>query len=551
MFLVRLGVETMEAEQKQPLSVKALTKYIKLKFDYDKNLQNFTLKGELSNFKHHSRGHFYFTLKDDEAQINAVMFSSAAKKVMFTPQDGMQVIVKGHITVYEAGGTYSMYVKTMDEDGVGNLYIAFNQLKERLGKEGLFDTRYKKPLPKFPEAIGVITSPTGAAIRDVLSTINRRFPQIKVYVYPALVQGENAAESIESCIQQANEMQLVDTLIVGRGGGSIEDLWAFNEERVARAIFQSKIPIISAVGHETDFTIADFVADHRAPTPTGAAEMAVPSLPDVLTYFNQLNGRLSHNFSVIMNQKKERLIQLQAHYILKNPHALFEQRWFHVNQLTDKLQFNLQERLAKKNQQLMQAIHGVNQFNPSQRLENAQQKVEFLTQNLKFNLQDHLTNKRHDLMRVTHGLEQYNPRQRIENSTQRIEWLTHALHYNFQERVSNKTQRLVQVNYSLEQYNPRQRIDSSKKSVEFLTQNLTNLTTQNLSKVKNDYAMVLAKLEILNPLSVLSKGYSVLTDEHKKTVRNTKQLSVGQEVKGVLNDGTFIAMVKEIHLNKN
>ena len=366
-------------EERQPLTVKALTKYIKLKFDYDKNLQHLLLKGELSNVKRHSRGHLYFTLKDDEAQINAVMFASAASHLTFVPTEGMQVVVKGHITVYEAGGSYSMYVKEMTEDGVGNLYVAFTQMKERLGAEGLFDARFKQPIPTSPQAVGVITSPTGAAIRDILSTIKRRFPLVKVYVYPALVQGEQAEASIVSCIKQANEMKLVDTLIVGRGGGSIEDLWAFNKEGVARAIFESKIPIISAVGHETDFTIADFVADHRAPTPTGAAEMAVPNLPDVLKHFNQLNVRLNHNFNVQFEQKKNQLAQLSNHYIMKNPHALFEQRLMHVNQLNDKLQFVLQDQLTKRKAQFATDYHRLIQFNPMVKVDSSKQHVAFLT----------------------------------------------------------------------------------------------------------------------------------------------------------------------------
>jgi len=342
--------------KKQPLSVRALTKYIKLKFDYDQNLQGVLLKGEISNFKRHSRGHFYFTLKDEEAQISAVMFAQAAKGVEFVPKDGMEVIVKGNLSVYEAGGSYSIQVRQMKEDGIGNLYVAFNQMKERLGKEGLFDARYKKPLPKFPASIGIITSPTGAAIRDVLSTIRRRFPATKIYVYPALVQGENAAASIVSCIKQANDQIKPDVLIVGRGGGSIEDLWAFNEEIVARAIFDSKIPIISAVGHETDFTIADFVADLRAPTPTGAAEMAVPSLPDVLSYYNQLKSRLNQNLSVQLATKKEKLRQLSNHYILNNPRTLFESKLMHVDKLTEKMQYLLQEALAQ-NAYRLQALN--------------------------------------------------------------------------------------------------------------------------------------------------------------------------------------------------
>ena len=396
-------------EERQPLTVKALTKYIKLKFDYDKNLQHLLLKGELSNVKRHSRGHLYFTLKDDEAQINAVMFASAASHLTFVPAEGMQVVVKGHITVYEAGGSYSMYVKEMTEDGVGNLYVAFTQMKERLGAEGLFDARFKQPIPTYPQAVGVITSPTGAAIRDILSTIKRRFPLVKVYVYPALVQGEQAEASIVSCIKQANEMKLVDTLIVGRGGGSIEDLWAFNKEGVARAIFESKIPIISAVGHETDFTIADFVADHRAPTPTGAAEMAVPNLPDVLKHFNQLNVRLNHNFNVQFEQKKNQLAQLSNHYIMKNPHALFEQRLMHVNQLNDKLQFVLQDQLTKRKAKFATDYHRLIQFNPMVKVDSSKQHVAFLTQQLKALMSEHLSEHKQNYHVLLTKLEMLNP----------------------------------------------------------------------------------------------------------------------------------------------
>jgi len=283
----------MSNQEQTPLTVTALTKYLKLKFDVDSNLQKLLLKGEVSNFKRHSRGHFYFTLKDEKTQINAVMFARATKGVKFEPTNGMQVVVTGSISLYEPAGTYSIHVSQMTEDGVGNLYIAFNQLKEKLNARGLFNDAYKKPLPKLPKAIAVITSPTGAAVRDMITTIRRRSPNVQIYLYPALVQGEEAAADIVKKIKQVNADGLVDTMIVGRGGGSIEDLWAFNEEIVAEVIFESQIPIISAVGHETDFTIADFVADMRAPTPTAAAEMVAPNIVDVLTHLKQLKSRLN------------------------------------------------------------------------------------------------------------------------------------------------------------------------------------------------------------------------------------------------------------------
>lgn len=260
------------------LTVTALTKYIKYKFDHDHHLEEVLLEGEISNFKHNSRGHFYFTLKDDNASISVTMFSTFAKTVKFEPKDGMKVFVKGNVIVYEPSGTYQINIKEMKSDGIGDLYLAFQKLKEELSKEGLFDLKYKKPLPRFPKFIGVVTSPTGAAIKDIINTIGRRYPLAQVILYPAIVQGEDAKTDIVKQIKKANEDGICDVLIVGRGGGSIEDLWAFNEKIVALSIFESKIPIISAVGHEIDFTIADFVADMRAATPTAAAELATPSL---------------------------------------------------------------------------------------------------------------------------------------------------------------------------------------------------------------------------------------------------------------------------------
>lgn len=263
------------------LTVTALTKYIKYKFDHDHHLENVLLEGEISNFKHNSRGHFYFTLKDDGASISATMFASSASKVKFEPKDGMKVFVKGNITVYEPSGTYQINVKEMKSDGIGDLYLAFEKLKKELEELGFFDINHKKAIPLFPKTIGVITSPTGAAVRDIINTISRRYPLCQMILYPAIVQGVDAKDDIVKQIKKANKDNLCDVLIVGRGGGSIEDLWAFNERIVADAIYESRIPIISAVGHEVDFTIADFVADKRAATPTAAAELATPSV-DVL-----------------------------------------------------------------------------------------------------------------------------------------------------------------------------------------------------------------------------------------------------------------------------
>ncbi len=307
------------------LSIGAITRYLKAKFDVDANLQKVYLKGEISNFKAHTTGHFYFSLKDETSKINAIMFKSNASKVLFKPQDGAKVLVTGRIGIYEALGNYQIYVDEMLEDGIGNLYIAFEQLKKKLSTEGMFDENHKKSIPKVPKRVGVITASTGAAIRDILTTIKRRFPICEVLLFPTLVQGENAKDDIVKNIEKAQNYDL-DVLIVGRGGGSIEDLWPFNEEVVARAIYNSNVPVISAVGHETDFTIADFVADLRAPTPTAAAELAVPNISDLVKYINQIVIRLNENIYKKLNYQKLYLDSIKNSFALKNPMIMFENR---------------------------------------------------------------------------------------------------------------------------------------------------------------------------------------------------------------------------------
>lgn len=331
------GVELLMKEQRY-LTVNALTKYIKRKFDADPHLQDVTVKGEISNFKQHSSGHMYFTLKDEKARILAVMFSSFNRSMKFTPENGMKVLIKGDLSVYEPSGQYQIYVKEMQPDGIGDLYLAYEQLKEKLEKEGLFSTETKKAIPKFPKTVGVVTSPTGAAIRDIITTIKRRFPIANIIIFPALVQGEQAAPSIVKAIKIANEGNEADVLIIGRGGGSIEELWAFNEEAVARAIFQSQIPIISAVGHETDYTIADFVADLRAPTPTGAAEMAVPHIEDLSERIYNRQSRIIRATKERISGQKERLARIQKSYAFKYPLKLYEQKLEQVDRLKDQLE---------------------------------------------------------------------------------------------------------------------------------------------------------------------------------------------------------------------
>lgn len=360
------------------VTVTALTKYIKRKFEVDPHLQDLWIKGEISNFTFHSRGHMYFTLKDENARIQAVMFAGYNRYLAFKPENGMKVLVRGEISVYEPSGNYQIYVKEMQPEGIGNLYLAYEQLKKRLEEEGLFAHDHKKPIPKFPRYVGVITSPTGAAIRDIITTIRRRYPIVKLILFPTLVQGEHAAPSIVRSIEKANELGCLDVLIVGRGGGSIEELWAFNEESVARAIFSSRVPIISAVGHETDFTIADFVADLRAPTPTGAAELAVPHLTEVLERIGQRRVRLIRAMKEKMAYESERLKRVQKSYVFRNPGKQYEQKEQQLDILMERLQRQATRLIEQKHERWMQAYVLLQKHQPSEKVAKAREKQQML-----------------------------------------------------------------------------------------------------------------------------------------------------------------------------
>ena len=367
------------------ITVTQLTKYIKFKIDNDAHLSKVYLKGEISNFKAHTRGHFYFTIKDENSRINAVMFSTYAKDVKFDIQDGMKVLVTGKISVYEATGGYQIYVDSIQEDGLGNLYVAFEQLKKKLQEEGLFNEDHKKPIPKIPNRIGIITAPTGAAIKDILSTLKRRWPLAETILFPSLVQGAEAAEDIVKNIELSKKYDL-DVLIVGRGGGSIEDLWCFNEEIVARAIYNLDTPVISAVGHEIDFTISDFVADLRAPTPTGAAEMAVPDIRDITKLLSQIEIRLLNSTANIVNINKEVLNKLQNAYVLKNPLAIYEIKGQKFDNLFDRL---------------------VSSFN--NKITNTKNKIELIDNRLINSINVEMTTNKHDFNKLLSKLEVLNP----------------------------------------------------------------------------------------------------------------------------------------------
>ncbi|MGN1372033.1 MAG: exodeoxyribonuclease VII large subunit [Candidatus Coprovivens sp.] len=435
-------------------SITALNRAIKNMFDSKPELNRVYIKGEISNFKHHTRGHFYFTLKDENSRIAAVMFASNASKMSFEPEDGMKVLVCGRVTVYEATGGYQIYVEQMDLDGIGNLYLEYEKLKKKLEQEGLFDPFHKRKIPKYPKKIGIITAPTGAAIRDILSTIKRRYPICETILFPALVQGVGAKESIVEQINRAQEYDL-DVIICGRGGGSIEDLWAFNEEIVARAIYESKIPIISAVGHEIDFTIADFVADLRAPTPTGAAEMAVPNLVDLKTLLEQYRIRLNENIKGIINYNVRRLDSVKSSYVLKNPLALYEVK-----------------------------------------------------------------------------------EQKLDTYIERVNSIISKILSDYKVRLNT-----LKKSYVLK--NPLSAYEVKKERIVNLKKMINKIIISKIDVCNHKYEVVINKLELLNPLNILSKGYSLVTLEDN-VIKSTKELKVNDTICIKMYEGKVNAIVKEI-----
>ncbi len=346
------------------LTVTELNRYIKDLVDINPPLGDIYIKGEISNFKAHSSGHYYFSLKDSDSVLKAVMFRMSASRLGYMPQNGMKVVAHGRISVYERGGEYQLYADSMEPDGVGAMYMALEQLKAKLSAMGLFDESRKKPLPKIPSAVGVVTSPTGAAVRDIINVCTRRFPYARIRVYPALVQGDGAVDSVAAGIEYFNRCGGADVLIVGRGGGSIEDLWAFNSEKVALAVSRSRIPVISAVGHETDVTICDLVADRRAPTPSAAAELAVPETAELKQKFNNVITRETAVLMGRIDAKKKELDRLAASRVLTSPAASFEDRSVTVDRLSDRLARAQNNILEKKTALLKSGAASLSALNP-------------------------------------------------------------------------------------------------------------------------------------------------------------------------------------------
>ena len=391
----------------QYLSVTALTKYLKRKFDVDPYLERVFLTGEISNFRLRPN-HQYFSLKDDHAKISAVMFKGAFDKLTFKPEEGMKVMVVGRVSLYEASGNYQMYVEHMEPDGVGALYQAYEQLKAKLDQEGLFRAP-KKPLPKYPKKIAVLTSPSGAVIRDIITTAQRRYPIAQIVLFPTVVQGDKAADAVVRNIARVESLGTFDTMIIGRGGGSIEDLWPFNEERVARAIFEAQTPIISSVGHETDTTIADLVADVRAATPTAAAELAVPVLSEEILRIEERQTRLQQAFIRQLQRKEERYQRVQNSYIFRQPERLYEAQSQKLDQLQQRLKQQMQTLYYEKEKTAQQMMHRLAQVVPTNRVQQSTQEVRYLSERLEKQIQLIFNEKERQFQQAIQSLDLLSP----------------------------------------------------------------------------------------------------------------------------------------------
>jgi exodeoxyribonuclease VII large subunit len=354
-------------------TVHELTQYVKQRLQNDPSLNNISVRGEISNFVHHTSGHMYFTMKDEHSQLSCVMFRGANQKLRFKPENGMKVVCGGNITVYEARGVYQLLVRDIQPDGIGALYQAFEQLKEQLSRRGFFDDAHKKPLPAFPETIGIVTSRTGAVLHDILNVIRRRFPGVRIILAPARVQGAGAAAEVAHAIRQMNRLSMsaapgIDLLIVARGGGSIEELWAFNEPEVAEAVFESQIPVISAVGHETDVTICDFVADLRAPTPSAAAEIVVPDRRQLVQQIAGLHIRLAHAIRRVVETERDRLVYLERGVV--HPRDRINQHRQYIDELFRQMHRSVLHRLElhrKDLSMLAATLHALSPLNHLQR----------------------------------------------------------------------------------------------------------------------------------------------------------------------------------------
>lgn len=399
----------MTEEQVAVLTVSELTVYVRELLEGDPLLQDVWVVGEISNFVHHSSGHMYFSLKDAQSRIRAVMFAGRNRRLAFRPEDGMKVIARGRVSVFDRDGNYQLYVEHMQPEGVGSLYMAFLQTKERLEKEGLFDAARKRPLPPYPRTIGVITSLEGAAVRDIVTTLRRRYPLGRVVIFPALVQGPEAPASLVEALRAANAYGELDVIIIGRGGGSLEELWAFNEEAVARAIAESAVPVVSAVGHETDVTIADFVADLRAATPTAAAELVAPHAVELRRRLDEARRAMVDGILRRLRERRDRLDSLLSRPVLRRPGQWIEGRRQVVDTLHSRLQQALWKDVYRRRRGLARLEEALGRSGPREQIQRAMRRVEGLEQRLRFHMANRVQKAVHRFERQVDKLQALSP----------------------------------------------------------------------------------------------------------------------------------------------
>lgn len=402
-------------EDSKYLTVTDLNYYITQKFKNDPYLHKVFLQGELSNFRYRRNSHQYFSLKDEKSKINVVMFRSYFDKVKFKPEEGMKVYITGYVNVYGPQGTYQFYAEAMEPAGLGALYEQLQQLQKKLAQEGLFAQEHKRPLPRFPDHIAVITSASGAVIHDILVTANRRFPHAQVDLFPAQVQGDRAADSLVSAMKQvANYGDKYDVMIIGRGGGSLEDLWPFNEEAVVRQVYDMKMPVISSVGHETDTTLCDLVADARAATPTAAAEYATPNLADELANIHQLQSSMLSSMQNMIRVRRDALNRINNSVIMREPARLYDEQAQTLDLLRDRLQRNMTHMLERNRQSYQLSMQKLFAQNPAKRVEQMLQQENFYYQKLSANMRNLLREKRHQLSQFGQQLDDYSPLKTLE-----------------------------------------------------------------------------------------------------------------------------------------
>lgn len=502
--------------EEKTFTVSEINSYLKKKMNFDPKLKNIYIKGEISNYNSYPNSHSYFTLKDETSQIPAVMFKSSKDRFLkFTPENGMKVIVKGSIEVYHKEGKYQLNARRITEDGLGDLHVAFEQLKKELKRIGLFEESHKKKIPKYPNRIGVVTAQTGAAIRDIITTIKRRYPICEILVFSTLVQGNQAAPQIARQIKHAQKFDL-DTLIVGRGGGSIEDLWPFNEREVAQAIYDCEIPVISAVGHEIDFTIADFVADKRAATPTAAAEIAVPNINEVKDNVKQLNRRANKSINDKITMNRTILDNISKKNILKNPESIYEIKMMILDNLVGKLTFSSKNIIDKNKNKLVRLESSTILKNPESIYKIKMMSLNNLVDKLTFSSKNIVDKNKNRLIRLESSTILKNPEPIYNYKRIDLNNLVYKLNFSATRIVNENRNKLFKIENSHILKNPEEIIKDKKDS----------------------YLKNFNKLEVLNPLLTLKRGYAIAKTEDK-VISSSKDVKVGDKVDIELEDGTI------------